>query len=52
MDNLLKGCDIGFTANSFCIHAPHFESAKALRQAFRWVASQAVTFNKSDSLIY
>ena len=52
MDNLLKGCDIGFTANSLCIHAPHFESAKALRKAFRWVASQAATFNKNDSLIY
>jgi|GEM_PF-972132 len=50
--SLLDDCEIGITSSSLCIHAPHFESAKALRQSFKWVAIQAQKLGRRDSLIY
>ena len=52
MDSLLNECEIGFTASSFCIHAPTFKSAQELRKSFKWVAMQAQRLGRMDSLIY
>lgn len=53
MDNLLlTKCELKFSAESFCIHAPDEAIARQLKTSFRWLAVQAQKLGKAETRVY